>query len=89
MFKIDPSKRLSIDEIRHDDFIIETMRKINSSQMKYPSERGGTSRFRFDLTPNENFDFYSNFLQTNRNVERQVENAMEIFSRSNAVRSKT
>ncbi len=35
----DPSQRLTLTDLQHDDYVIEIMHIIDSSQVKYPASR--------------------------------------------------
>lgn len=77
------------------------MHAINSSEMKYPAGRhrhgqhdgcspnvcSSSFSFRSDLNQNETFEFYSNYLQLNRNTESRVEHALDLLNRSRVVRA--
>ncbi|CAF3343334.1 unnamed protein product [Rotaria sp. Silwood1] len=79
-----PEERLKEEDFLHNEYIIENMHNIDSSQMKYPSH-SDKQQTRNDLGNNEKFEYYLNYLKQHRNAESRIEYAIQLCNRSKSV----
>ncbi|CAF0835460.1 unnamed protein product [Rotaria sp. Silwood1] len=79
-----PEERLKEEDFLHNEYIIENMHNIDSSQMKYPSH-SDKQQTRNDLGNNEKFEYYLDYLKQHRNAESRIEYAIQLCNRSKSV----
>ncbi|CAF1184773.1 unnamed protein product [Rotaria sordida] len=79
-----PEERLKEEDFLHDEYIIESMHNIDSSQMKYPS-LSDKKQTRNDLVNNEKFEYYLNYLKQHHNAESRIEYAIQLCNQSKSI----
>ncbi|CAF3366248.1 unnamed protein product [Rotaria sp. Silwood1] len=77
-----PEERLKEEDFLHNEYIIENMHNIDSSQMKYPSH---SDKQQTRNGNNEKFEYYLDYLKQHRNAESRIEYAIQLCNRSKSV----
>ncbi|CAF3400784.1 unnamed protein product [Rotaria socialis] len=77
-------ERMKNGDFLHDEYVIECMHNIDSSQLKYPS-RSDKKWSHNDLATNEKIEYYLKYLKQHRNAEIRVENAVQLCNQSKSI----